>query len=181
MGRWAVVWALGVGAVGCRTVPQWPSTTLEPAAGGSTGSIGYAYRAGLASQSFAKPEPDVAEAARAAFEDLAVGQVKATARGGRGTMLDGRAADGRRVRLMLVPRDGQTTASVQVGLFGDEPLSRALLDRIGIRLGTLPPEAIPSEVPSDPGANPFVDREAVSDSVMFRGMTDGGYRDGPVP
>lgn len=178
LGPIGAAFGLAVLAGGCRTLPSMiPEQRSVPAAV----SIGYSYRAGLASQSFPESEPKVAEAAGAALEDLAVANLKTTARGGNGTFVDGRAADGRRVRLILMPRDGQTTAMVQVGLFGDEPLSRAVLDRIGIRLGTRAPEPVPDVLPSDPESNPFVDREAVPDSVMYRGMTDSGYRDSPVP
>jgi Protein of unknown function (DUF3568) len=167
-------------STGCQTMSEW--THPAPiAAGATTGSIGYSYRGGLATQTFPQAEPQVVEATKSAMYDLAVLDVRATDRGGKGTILDGRAPDGRRIRLMLLPKEGQTAASVQVGLFGDEPLSRALLDRIGIRLGNSPPEPIPAEVPSEPESNPFVSREGVPDSVMYRGMSDAGYRDTPVP
>ena len=67
--------------------------------------------------------------------------------------------------------------SCRIGWFGDEPLSRTLLERIGVRLGTLPPAAIPDRPPSAPASNPIFSRDAVPDSVIFRDFAEAPYRD----
>jgi hypothetical protein len=71
--------------------------------------------------------------------------------------------------------------TIRIGWFGDEPLSRALMDRIGIRLGTLPPAAIPVEPPSSPAGNPFFSKNAVSDAEMLKDQADAPYSDKTVP
>ena len=55
----------------------------------------------------------------------------------------------------LRPHQTQTRVSCRIGLFGDEPLSKALLERTGVRLGTLPPAAIPDNPRARPASNPF--------------------------
>ena len=39
---------------------------------------------------------------------------------------------------------------------------------VGIRLGDLPPSAIPANPPSEPGKNPYFDRAAISDTEMLK-------------
>ncbi len=69
--------------------------------------------------------------------------------------------------------------SCRVGWFGDELFSKALLRRVGIRLGTPPPEAIPEKAPSSPAGNPYFSREAVSDYEMMRDYIEAPYPDRP--
>jgi hypothetical protein len=66
--------------------------------------------------------------------------------------------------------------SCRIGWFGDEPLSRTLLDRVGVRLGLLPPAAIPDQPPSAPAANPLFSRAAVPDSEILRDFVEAPYR-----
>jgi hypothetical protein len=68
-----------------------------------------------------------------------------------------------------------------VGWFGDEPLSRALLERAGVRLGSRDPEAIPAAAPSAPSHNPFFSRSAVPDAVMLRDLAESLQRDRVIP
>ena len=49
---------------------------------------------------------------------------------------------------------GQTQVGIRAGWFGDEPLSRTFLERVGVRLGSKPPEAIPTEAPAPRRATP---------------------------
>jgi hypothetical protein len=74
-----------------------------------------------------------------------------------------------------------TQVAIRVGWFGDEPLSQAILERMGVRLGSRPPEAIPAAAPSAPSRNPFFARDAVPDSVMLRDFAEAPYRDRVVP
>ena len=85
--------------------------------------------------------------------------------------------DGRRAMITLRPQQGATKLTARMGLWGDEPLSRALMDRVGVRLGSLPPEAVPDEPPSKPASNPFFSRSAVSDEVMLRTQAEQRYHD----
>jgi hypothetical protein len=76
---------------------------------------------------------------------------------------------------------GSSTTTARVGWFGDQALSRAILDRIGVRLGELPPEPIPDTIPSTPARNPFFSREAVPDEIMLRDQADAAFNDRVIP
>lgn len=141
----------------------------------------YAYASGTASQGFARPRGEVESALREAMEDLAIRRVGLIEADGEQTKVRGRTNDGRRVELVLVDRGPATETRVRVGLFGDEALAKAVLERVGVRLGTLPPEAIPASVPSDPDGNPYFSRGAVPDSIMLRGFADSNDVGGMVP
>lgn len=160
---------------GCRSMgpmsPSGPSLVVPT----------YAYASGTASQGFARPREEVEAALREAMTDLGIRRVGLIEADAEQTTVKGRTGDGRRVELALVERGPATEARVRVGLFGDEALAKAVLDRVGVRLGTLPPEAIPSAVPSDPEGNPYFSREAVPDSVMLRGFTEGTEFGGTLP
>jgi hypothetical protein len=82
---------------------------------------------------------------------------------------------------MLHTNQGYTQVAVRAGWFGDEPLSQAILERVGIRLGNRNPESIPTKAPSAPSANPFFSRDAVPDSVMLRDFAEAPYRDRVIP
>jgi hypothetical protein len=99
----------------------------------------------------------------------------------RGATLSGRVPDGRPVTVTVRSRGAGSAVGVRVGRFGDEALGRALLDRVGVRLGTRPPAPIAPETPSTPGSNPFFSRAAVPDAVMLRDQAEAGYRDRPAP
>lgn len=163
---------ISLGCAGCMTM----GPSVVPAVTGG----GFTYTAGRASQDFAYPAPPLQTAVTSALEDLRIHSVNLATEGSsliyRGTTPDGRTAS-----VTIRPNQGTSRVSVRVGWFGDEPFSRALMDRIGIRLGTLPPQAIPVDPPSEPGSNPYFSREAIPDSVMLRDQADAIYRDRPVP
>jgi hypothetical protein len=147
----------------------------------------------LADQSFPQPFDPVVSVTEEAMADLGVRDVgvrlesELAARGRpvagkpQDATLSGRGADGRPVTVTVRSRGNGSVVSVRVGRFGDEALCRALLDRIGVRLGTLPPAPIPAEAPSTPGSQPFFSRAAVPDAVMLRDQAEAGYRDSPAP
>ena len=153
-------------------------------AGGPTlGATGYLYQGGQASRGF----PYTAEAIRGAtieaMTDLGIQAVQQSADGPGAVRLDGQTVDGRRATIRIGV-GALPVVAVRVGWFGDEPLSRAILDRIGIRLGTLPVEAIPAEPPSDPGGptlNSFFSRGEVRPGTPLPIDGDVGYRDSPIP
>jgi hypothetical protein len=168
------------GLLGCRAMGPIGS------AGPSLVVPTYAYASGTATQGFAWPRDEVEAALGEAMTDLNIRRVGLIEADAEQTRVRGRAADGRRVDLSLVERGAATQANVRVGLFGDEALAKAVLDRVGVRLGSLPPEAIPAEVPasfeSEEAENPYFSRQAVPDSVMLRGFSDGVEPGGgPLP
>ncbi|HMB06138.1 MAG TPA: DUF3568 family protein [Isosphaeraceae bacterium] len=164
---------LGMATPGCRTVAPIAGTML----GG--GRSGYSYRAGRATQVFSYPPSTLEPAVVAAMDDLRIGSVRKGLDGGV-LRIEGTTPDRRTATVLIRPQQGASRVIVQVGWFGDEPLARALMDRLGVRLGTLPPSAIPAEPPSAPASNPYFSRDAVPDEIMLRDQ-EAGYRDSPVP
>jgi len=159
-------------SAGCKTV--------TPMAGNVIDGSGFSYSAGRATQDFGCAPQALQSSITGAMDDLRFHSVRQTTDAG-SIVYNGTTADDRRVSLLIHPYQGQSRVSVRIGWFGDEPLSRALLDRIGVRLGTLPPAAIPVDPPSSPASNPFFSRDAIPDSEMLREQAEAPYRDTPVP
>ncbi len=167
--RLGALLALSAG-LGCKTTGSWAPMPLNQS-----------YQAGTAARVYPISRPEVEAAARDALAELSIRADRPAQATPQQTQYLGRTSDGRRVRLRLQAQGPSTAAQVRVGTFGDESLSKALLDRIGMRLGTQPPEPLPVEIPSDGDSNPYFSREAVPDSVMLRDLADPGYRGLPVP
>jgi Protein of unknown function (DUF3568) len=161
-----------VGSGGCMTVGlvNGPLPT--------TGA--FAYSGGRATQSFPQPLEKVQTAVVESMGDLGIHSVRQI---NDPTLLtfDGKTADNRRALITLQAPTGPTIVSVRFGLWGDEAMSRAYMDRIGIRLGLNPPKPLPTETPSTPGSNPYLSRSGVPTSTMLRDQADAGYRDTPIP
>ena len=114
------------------------------------------------------------------MDDLKMTSIK-RGRDGAVYKIDAKTADNRPVLITVRPHQGQTRVSCRIGWFGDEPLSKAILERTGIRLGTLPPAAIPENPPSAPAANPFFSRLAPPDEDTLRNIAEAPYRDRDRP
>jgi hypothetical protein len=157
---------------GCATVPA--TAELEAA------DAGFAFSSGRGIQSFPFPPSQVVAALSEAMGDLELkpAQLK---RDGTVTRFETRTQDDRAVAVTLRSHRASTYATVRVGWFGDEPLSRALFQRTAIRLGSQPPEAIPASTPSTPSRNPFFSRDAISNEVMLRDFAEAPYRDRVIP
>jgi Protein of unknown function (DUF3568) len=156
---------------GCATVAPSPERLL------STGS---SYSVGRAIQDFSMPSTKVGTAVTEAMADLKMDSIE-PGRDGVVYKIQAKTEDKRTVMVTLRPHQTQTRVSCRIGTFGDELLSKALLERTGVRLGTLPPAAIPEHVPSSPGSNPFFSRDAVSDAEMLKDAAEAPYRDRVVP
>jgi hypothetical protein len=167
-----LVSAIMLGMPGCSTVPR----TLELAEGGAA----FAFMAGRGTQSFSAPTASVVEAVKSSMSDLNMTSIRHSL-DGTVIRIEGRTSDQRQTVVVIRSHLGVTHVSVRVGWFGDEPLSRALLERVGVRLGSREPEAIPATAPSAPSHNPFFSRSAVPDSVMLRDLAESLQRDRVVP
>ncbi|WP_165222156.1 DUF3568 family protein [Aquisphaera insulae] len=157
---------------GCATIPNG----AELAATTSS----FAYSTGRGTQSFASTPSMVISALNSAMTDLDMSEVRVIREIGI-SRVQARTSDRRSISATVRFFQGATTVAVRIGWFGDEPLSRALLDRVGVRLGTKEPEAIPEVAPSEPSGNPFFSRRAVSDEEMLRDFVEAPYRDRVVP
>jgi hypothetical protein len=170
--RWIALCSAAIASAGCMTVGSVTNATL--------GAQGFSYTAGRATQDFAFPPPAMQSAVTLGMEDLRIHSIRKTNDSG-ALIFNGTTADNRRVQVAVRPYQAQSRLSIRIGWFGDEPLSRALMDRVGIRLGTLPPAAIPVDPPSSPEPNPYLSRDAIPDSTMLREQADAVYQDSLVP
>jgi hypothetical protein len=89
-------------------------------------------------------------------------------------ILEGTTADDRRARITLLNSGQRSTVSAKVGWLGDEPVTRALLDRIGSRQGTFE-RGSPIEAEREPASPKFLSRDAVPDTTMLRDQINAGY------
>ncbi len=165
----------GAGA-GCSTIPPAALTAV----GNTTPTPAFSYSAGRALQSFALPPSKVQPALLAAVDDLRMQSVSVTQEGSN-TVVQATTPSNHRATIMLRPEPTGSHISARIGMFGDEPFSRALMDRVAVRLGTAPPKAIPAETPSAPASNPYFSRTAVSDEVMLKDQADAPYRGSAFP
>jgi len=140
----------------------------------------YIYSTGRGAQDFEAAPAAVKVAVFEALDDLKM-TVKRRDLDGTVTQVDGRTADDRTVTVTIRPQQKATQVACRIGWFGDDPLSRSLLERVGVRLGTRPPAAIPEHPPSAPASNPIFSRSAVPDSEMFRDIAEAPYRSRPDP
>ena len=170
--RWIALTLVVVGLAGCRTIP--------PGAEMAAISSSFAYSAGRGSQAFAAPVSAVLGALNDSMGDLDLNSPRGNRDGGV-TRVQTQTSDGRNVVATIRSHQGNTQVSIRVGWFGDEPLSRTLLERVGVRLGSRPPEAIPATAPSAPSQNPFFARSAVPDAEMLRDFAEAPFRDRVIP
>ncbi len=166
-----MVVAGGLAQSGCATVAPSPERLLTTES---------SYGGGRAIQDFSLPSSKVGTAVTEAMADLKMAAIQ-PGRNGAVYKIQAKTEDNRSVMITLRPHQTQTRVSCRIGAFGDEPLSKALLERTGVRLGTLPPAPIPDHVPSSPGSNPFFSHGAVPDDEMLKDVAEAPYRDRVMP
>ena len=172
----AVLAAIAATGPGCSTI----SPAALATAGSTAPSPSFSYSAGRAVQSYTLPPARVQPALLAAMDDLRMHSTAVTQEGPN-TIIQASTANNSRATIMLRPEPTGSHVSARIGMFGDEPLSRALMDRVAVRLGTAPPKPIPAEPPSEPASNPYFSRTAVSDEVMLKDQADAPYRGSAFP
>jgi hypothetical protein len=97
-------------------------------------------------------------------------------------VLEGKTAAEVNIRTTVQTSGVNSTVSVKIGWFGDEPLTRALLDRIGLKQGKLPEQPNPNAATTDtdekaaekPKSQGIFSRDAVPDAVMLRDQVENG-------
>jgi hypothetical protein len=132
------------------------------------GATGYAMCGPYSVQRFVYPNAVVERAAVEAMTDMKIHTVKRTPKAD-GVCFRGFMYDGRYVLLTVEPEGPNSIVSIMIDVYGDEPISKILIDRIGIRLSTMPKAVIP---PFDP--------RSMTDSATHRGMDVEGYRGAPL-
>ena len=143
------------------------------------------YSGGRAVQDFPRSVNIVSGAVAESMEDLKMTAIKRK-RDGSVFQIHARTADDRPVLVTIRPHQEQSRleqarVGCRIGWFGDEPLSRAFMERLGIRLELLPPAPIPDTPPSSPAPNPFLARDSAVKDEMVRDMMDAPYRDRVIP
>jgi hypothetical protein len=176
MRRIALLATVALGVTACQTVKP-PAGLVE---GTASAGAEFSYSGGRGVQVFPQPLATVQSALVAALGDVKVDKLRQTRDGGV-IVMEGETDDHRKASVSLRPHAGGSRLTARFGWFGDEPLSRALMNRVAVRLGNLPPSAIPTDPPSAPSANPFFSRSAVPDSVMLKNQYEAPYRSSPIP
>jgi hypothetical protein len=165
---------VGAGLVGCTTVGPPPISLRD--------AKSYTFQDGWGAQEFPATPADVQQAALDSLRDLEMTGIHRE-QAGADVMLDARSHDGRHTRVAVRRSAGGAVVAARVGRAGDDVLSRTLMNRVGVRLGTRPAEPLPEDLPTEPataGSGRFA-REAVPDAVMLPDQTGSFYRDSPAP
>lgn len=152
-------------------------SALGPVLGPKLGTQGYEFDGIWGSQSFAFPSDEVRPAVLDGMLDMKMKVANQSSVKGEqpAIVIDGQAHDGRHARVTIRPGPVGAVVSARIGRFGDDDLCEALMKRVGIRLGTLPPESIPESLPSSgPVIGRFFSKDAVPDEVMFRDPVHAG-------
>ena len=138
------------------------------------------YSGGRAVQDFPRDTQAVSAAVAESLDDLKMTEIRRQ-RDGTVFKIVATTEDKRSVLLTVRPHQDQSRVGCRVGWFGDEPLSRAIMERIGVRLELLPPAPIPDKPPSSPEPNPFLLRDTNLQNGMIRDMLEAPYRDRQGP
>lgn len=162
---------------GCQTInPQ--ALNLDATNPGAATNASYS--AGRSVQSFAIPVTTVQPAALAAMDDLRISIIRQTNDGG-AIVIEGKTADDRRASVGIRPTHEGSRVIARFGLFGDEALSRAFMDRLGVRVGTLAPAPIPTETPASDDRPSFLSNHRSPDAEFIRDQAEAPYRGTAVP
>jgi hypothetical protein len=152
---------------GCATVAPNVEHASTPAGG---------YSGGRALKDFPRDPTAVSLAVAESLEDLKMTDIKRS-RDGTVVKLEAKTEDKRSVLVTVRPHQDQSRVGCRVGWFGDEPMSKAIFERVGIRLELLPPAPIPDKPPSSPAPNPFLLPVEASKENWVRDMIEAPYRD----
>jgi hypothetical protein len=168
-----ILWSTGC-ACGCATTTTTPGPTAPSI--GSESVLEPTFSTGRAVQEFPVLAGAAANAVVEAMDDLRMTSVK-RGRDGAVYKIDAKTADNRFVTVTVRPHQSTARVCCRVGWLGDEPLSRAILERVGVRLGTLPPAPIPENPPSAASPNPLFSHSGPPDDQFLRDLAEAPYHD----
>lgn len=177
--------ALTAGLAGCSSTGSFGRQAV-------TGPVGPSYVAGKGVQVFAAT-PTVMTDVKTAMGEVGIHSIRQVREPDNTDVFEGTTADNRRAQVAVQPRGSKVVVTTRIGWRGDEPLSRAVLDRLTILQGGSPatvasgptltpaPSAPPYEMPA---ADPDKEKPQVGgvpDSVMLRNQLESGYSQTPIP
>ena len=150
-----------------------------------TSPVGPSFVSGKGVQVFAA-SPAVMTDVKDAMTDVGIHSIKQVREPDNTDVFEGTTADNRHAQVAVQPRGSKMVVTTKIGWRGDEPLSRAVLDRISIRQGGSPAAVVPVS-PTAPTESPLEEkpeentRKGVPDSIMMRSQLEAGYNQNPVP
>ena len=157
-----------------------PAARPSPRASQPATNLSDGYSGGRAIKDFPRNAKIASAAAAEALEDLKMTAIKRS-RDGTVYKIEAKTEDNRSVLVTVRPHQDKARVGCRVGWFGDELLSKAIIERIGIRLELLPPAPIPDKPPSLAGTQSLpAARQSLKDG-MIRDMIEAPYRDRPGP
>ncbi len=173
---YAAMVSLALLTAGCQmTTPFGPIGTPPTPTAGPT------YFGGNGSQLY-PPSDDFVGRTKEAMDDLGLSQVTER-REGIKTLLEARTVNGRKAHIEMKPESGNVRVYARFGPFGDEALSRAFLDRMASRHGTVEAESKsdPVDVSKALSDSPKENRRAPHAPTYIDRTADSGYRDSTLP
>lgn len=170
--RLAGIWAIVGGLAGCSTTGPFGREALKLPAGPT-------YVGGRGFQVY-PVSPEIVPNVKAAMAEVAIRGIVESRDPSNLIILEGRTAADRKARVTIQVAGLGATVSVKVGLVGDEPLTRSLLDRIGARQGLMPPPTA-EEAPAAGTPGSILSKTAVPDAIMLRDRLNNGFDQSPVP
>ena len=169
---------LALSAAGCSmTTPFGPVGQLAAPA-----PLGPLYFGGNGSQLFPASDTFLVET-RESMDDIGMHSI-VEKREGNKTILEAKTVNGRRAHVEFKPEAGNVRVITRFGPLGDEALSRAFLDRMAARLGTVKVEKKDESVDKSAAfvsPRPKVNRAYQQSGTLVERQLAGGYRDSLTP
>jgi len=169
---------LALATVGCSmTTPFGPvGMAVPPAASGPS------YQGGRGSRLFPSSEHFLVQT-RDALDDVGIHSIAERHEDG-ATILEGKTVNNRRANVAIRVQGAETRVTARFGTLGDEPLSRAFLDRMTARLGSVKAAAKAGSASDSPiilSPRPKPNRASQQPGTIVDRQLSGGYRDSLSP
>lgn len=143
--------------------------------------VGPSYVGGRGMQMF-PTSPSLLANVKDSMSDVGIHSIVQNEDPGGMVILEGRTADDRKARVTILVSGTNSTVSAKIGWMGDEPLTRAMLDRLGSRQGTMPAQPLSADpaAPVDPPrTQPLLSKDAIPDAVMLQDQIHSGIMPSP--